>query len=64
MNAGLLNQLESYFSEVDADQGPVSSDEVAELIDQVVSERTRTARSTHVAASRSHQLAPPVFVSG
>lgn len=35
MSAGLLNQLESYFSDVDADQGPVSSDQVAELIDQV-----------------------------
>jgi hypothetical protein len=35
MSAGLLNQLESYFSEVDTDQGPVSPDQVAELIDQV-----------------------------
>jgi hypothetical protein len=35
VSTGLLNQLESYFSDIDSEQGPVSPDHVAELIDHV-----------------------------
>jgi len=35
MSTGLLSQLETYFSDLDADQGPVTVDHVADLIDKV-----------------------------
>ncbi len=35
MSTGLLSQLETYFSDLDADQGPVTVDHVADLINKV-----------------------------
>lgn len=35
MSTGLLSQIETYFSDLDADQGPVTVDHVADLIDKV-----------------------------
>jgi hypothetical protein len=35
MSSGLLSQLETYFSDLDADQGPVTVDHVADLIEKV-----------------------------
>ncbi len=35
MSIGLLSQLETYFSDLDADQGPVTVDHVADLINKV-----------------------------
>lgn len=35
MNTGLLDQIHAYFSDVDANQGPVTSEQVADLLERV-----------------------------
>ena len=35
MNTGLLDQLNTYFSDLDSDQGPVTADNVADLLENV-----------------------------
>lgn len=35
MSAGLLNQIDAYFSDLDSAQGPVTTDQVADLLDNV-----------------------------
>jgi hypothetical protein len=35
MNTGLLDQLNTYFSDLDTDQGPVTADQVADLLENV-----------------------------
>ena len=35
MNRDLVDQLDAYFSQVDERQGPVTADQIAEVIDQV-----------------------------